>query len=388
MASQANKDKFEIALMASTDKYVKQQGRNTVTENALLDKACEGYARVPGPDACDFCVTMGAQDNFYNTQESAGGGVGHGSQDDLYHAYCNCQIVVVFRKRGKLVARDPETGKAVDYDGARMVQRYNEVGRPTFKMNPANREAVNARRRARRMNGDIPSGKQKSRNAYAGTRLSDEKFDAAMKALSEAKTLDELKAVADGIVEKWPANSSGRHVSQWSKMSKFAKEREKALAAKSTDELRTYQAVVSVKLPDYSRLSAKQFKLLSENEKEGFSRLAELRHDVVVLPNVRSAPANIDMIMDGVYWELKTPVKDGGRLKTRIGEGVTKWERLKDSDIEGLGTPKIVVDNRFSNIPDKKVIQIIKECMSEFREGNFDEAMIIRKNGRTTSIKK
>ncbi|MBQ6330389.1 MAG: hypothetical protein IJI35_15320 [Kiritimatiellae bacterium] len=132
MATEANKAAFRAALEAAVDKYVKQQGRNTIMLNAESDPACAGYARIPGPDACDFCVTMGAANDFYHTQESAGGGAGHGTSDDAYHPYCNCQVVIVFEKRGVHVARDPETGEAVPYDGADMVRRYNEVGRPTY----------------------------------------------------------------------------------------------------------------------------------------------------------------------------------------------------------------------------------------------------------------
>lgn len=132
MATKENEEKFRAAMEAATDKYVKQQARNTIALNAESDAACAGYARIPGPDACDLCVTTGAANGFYHTKESAGGGFGHGSADDAYHPYCNCQVVMVLEKRGRLVARDPETGDAVPYDGAELVRRYNEIGRPTF----------------------------------------------------------------------------------------------------------------------------------------------------------------------------------------------------------------------------------------------------------------
>lgn len=220
MATDREKKAFRDSLASGVDKYVKQQGRNTTELNCRTDAACEGYVRVPGPNACDFCLTMGAQDNFYHTRESAGGGLGHGSKDDLYHAYCNCTIALVFRRRGELVARDPDTGDAIPYDGADIVKRYREAGSPTFRKN---RVAEAERRRARRRNGDVPKSKGKS--TRYGTRLSDEDFDAAMKALSEAKNVDELHEVANRIVASWPKNANGRNQAQWARLSRLAKER-------------------------------------------------------------------------------------------------------------------------------------------------------------------
>lgn len=233
MASRGNKDKFRKALMASTDKYVKQQGRNTITENALRDAACVGYARIPSPDACEFCVTMGAHNDFYHTEESAGGGLGHGAEDDLYHPYCNCQIVEVFRRRGEHVMRDPETGEVKPYDGAELVRRYNEIGRPTFAKN---RPAENERRRMRRRNGEVPNGKSKAQRAnnVAGAKLSDAEFDAAMKSLADAQSVDELKAAAARIEASWKRNANGRNKAQWDEMSKFAKRRMGELKASVT----------------------------------------------------------------------------------------------------------------------------------------------------------
>ena len=132
MATDAEKLKFRASLEAGVDKYVKQQGRNTIALNAENDPACAGYQRVAGPDACDFCVTMSASNGFYSSEKSAGGGSGHGTAEDAYHPYCNCSIVLVFGKKGRLVARDLETGEVTPYDGRKFVERYNEIGRPTY----------------------------------------------------------------------------------------------------------------------------------------------------------------------------------------------------------------------------------------------------------------
>lgn len=233
MASEANKDNFRKAIAAPVDKYVKQQGRNTIELNCRMDPVCEGYVRIPGPDACDFCVTMGASDNFYHTEESAGGGIGHGSQDDLYHAYCNCTVAMVYRRRGELVAKDPDTDEVIPYDGASLVQRYREAGSPTFRKN---RAAEAERRRARRKNGETTIRSSRKKNPYNGAMLSDADFEAGMKALSEAESMVELKATAERIVASWPRNANGRNKAQWDKMSGLAKIRRTQLLEASERE--------------------------------------------------------------------------------------------------------------------------------------------------------
>lgn len=258
MATKADEARFRRALAASTDKYVKQQARNTIAENAQRDAACEGYARIPGPEACDFCITMGAHDHFYRTRETAGGGSGHGSKDDRYHPYCNCEICMVFRKRGKLVARDPETGEPVPYDGAEMVKRYREAGSPTFKKN---RAAENARRRGERRSGKAGTGAGKAsqrQNNYAGAKLADAEFEAFKAELADAATADELRAAAKRVERAWRPNANGRYKPQWDEMRRYARELEfsfKPMPASTIYLNRStefYERMSKVKpLPDY-----------------------------------------------------------------------------------------------------------------------------------------
>lgn len=212
-------EKCQRALEGAIDKYVKQRARNTIALNAERDPACAGYARIPGPDACDFCVTMGAANDFYHTKDSAGGGSGHGTADDHYHPYCNCQVCMVFRKGGKpggdLVARDPETGEVVPYDPADMLRRYDEAGHPTFPKAGAR------------------SGSGKPGGSGKPAVLSEKEFDAAIQQLSEASTVEELHAAGERVVSMWRAGKAGRDEAQWRRMSRFAQNREKELRGKS-----------------------------------------------------------------------------------------------------------------------------------------------------------
>ena len=141
-------------------------------------------------------------------------------------------------------------------------------------------------------------------------------------------------------------------------------------------------------VPDYGGLSGRQRRTLTENERAGHLRLARLGHDVKPQPTNRAAAASIDLIMGGEYWELKTPVGSGARLKTRIAEGVSKWRRLKDAGATDIGTPKIVVDNRFCSMGDDQAEAVIRECMALFSDDGFDEAIVIRHDGSERHIGK
>lgn len=152
MASDVAKEKFRDSLAAGIDKYVKMPGRNTISQNCERDSGCAGYARIPGPDACDFCVTMGAASDFYHTEKTAGGGISHGTADDAYHPYCNCQIAMIFKKSGRYVAKDPETGERMPYDGKELVKRYKEAGSPRFN----SKQAGSAKRKAKGGGGNKP----------------------------------------------------------------------------------------------------------------------------------------------------------------------------------------------------------------------------------------
>ena len=361
MASEENKARFIAGMDAAIDKYVKQQARNTIALNAENDPACAGYARIPGPDACDFCVTMGAANDFYHTSDTAGGGARHGTEDDAYHPYCNCSIVAVFEKNNRLVARDVDTGDVIPYDGSKFAERYDEIGMPTY------------------------SGKGGVR--YASTRS----INDPLGYIRSAKTVEEVEARFAEVYSQYKRIYGEKRMQKYVQSARSVGKRRvqeiEAGGAAAQYEERVKQNVIAVKMPDYSRFSKKQYSKLTDNEIAGHMRLAELRHDVMPLPVDRAAAANIDMIMDGEYWELKTPIGTGGRLRTRLDEGISKWTRLNNAGVRDIGTPKIVVDNRFSSMSDKDAIDIIKEKMQEHSAAGFDEAMIIRKNGRTSRIR-
>lgn len=110
------------------DKYVKQQGRNTVMQNVEHDEALVGYARVAGPDACPFCKTMSSQGFHFKSRATAMSG-SHGDVSGQFHAYCNCGLAVAFKDvKGRIRAEGLDGTDIEDWDPDELYREYQESG--------------------------------------------------------------------------------------------------------------------------------------------------------------------------------------------------------------------------------------------------------------------
>lgn len=78
-------------LLKALDYHVKRPARETVEDNARIDKGNGArYARVPqGPTTCEFCVLMASRGFMQKTKKAA-------ESDGGYHANCDCLPVVSF----------------------------------------------------------------------------------------------------------------------------------------------------------------------------------------------------------------------------------------------------------------------------------------------------
>lgn len=219
-------------LAGKVDEYVKYQGRDTITSNANRDKYAR-YARIPDGKACDFCKMLGSRGFVYRSESRAGGGMSHGSKYDSYHPWCNCQIAVTFEP-------------SLDYyykNGVKVVRGY---GGSDAKVVRAGRDGSEKMRDVdidELFDEYLKMGRSfKSQGHYRRYtdqfRLTDEQFEDAMKALDDAKTLDELYKEGARIVEDWKAGADGRPLDdfQWKKMSERAKELEKQFKSKPSEE--------------------------------------------------------------------------------------------------------------------------------------------------------
>ena len=139
---------------------------------------------------------------------------------------------------------------------------------------------------------------------------------------------------------------------------------------------------------DISGLTNRQWKKKKENhEQDGYIALnVDHGFQLKVLPE-KQDQKNLDMIIAGDYWELKTINGGGGAIPNRIDDGVLKWQdkRLIEAT-PNLGTPKLVIDNRFSTCTDEHAINVIKYKMNQYRELGYDNTILITSDNKCVYI--
>jgi len=74
-------------LAASSERQVLDAGRNTIVDNAQRDRKAKGWARVPEPGACSFCLMLATRGAVYRSEQSA---------DFKTHDHCRCHVEPVF----------------------------------------------------------------------------------------------------------------------------------------------------------------------------------------------------------------------------------------------------------------------------------------------------
>ncbi len=70
-------------------RLVLDAGRETVRRTALDDPAAEGWRRVTGGKACEFCTMLATRGGVYRSQASGGFAA---------HDHCGCTVEAVFRR--------------------------------------------------------------------------------------------------------------------------------------------------------------------------------------------------------------------------------------------------------------------------------------------------
>lgn len=233
-------------LTGKIDEYVKFGGRDTLQKNASRDPAAR-YARIPDGGACDFCRMLGSRGFVYHTEETAGG------DGNDYHPHCNCQIAVTFQpdmlfyeKNGVRVSRGYQGSETyvvkTGRDGSDKLRKVDidELYEEYLAM------------------GQSFQSTSSYRSYPSHTALTQPEFDAAMKMLEDADTLEELHDAGARIVDQWKMKSKGGALDddQWRELSKRARE----LEAQLTEREKQAQA------PQAAALIERDFKPLASIE--------------------------------------------------------------------------------------------------------------------------
>jgi hypothetical protein len=74
-------------LAAASERLVLDAGRNTVIDNAERDRKAKGWARIPEPGACSFCLMLATRGAVYRSEASGG---------FKTHDNCRCHVEPVF----------------------------------------------------------------------------------------------------------------------------------------------------------------------------------------------------------------------------------------------------------------------------------------------------
>jgi hypothetical protein len=74
-------------LAAAAERQVLDTGRQTIVDNAQADRKAKGWARVPEPGACSFCLMLATRGAVYRSEQSA---------EFKTHDHCRCHVEPVF----------------------------------------------------------------------------------------------------------------------------------------------------------------------------------------------------------------------------------------------------------------------------------------------------
>lgn len=285
------------------------------------------YARIPsGRETCGFCFMLSSRGFVYRSEKTAG-------STHAYHDHCDCVIVPGFKDL-------PASEQVEGYDPDAMLERWHEC-QDTVGTDAELRERWK-------------SMANKQRASYKGKSDAERyrRFVNAQ-AIREAETRD----------FRWLNTGEPPRIDTSS----------------------------------YSRKKLKRLKREHPHEWDGYVALSENGVKQKLDAEDRSASANIDFewIADSgrQYWELKTPERDEWALVKLLEEGYSKWERLsandarvpEEFDLSNLGNPRMVIDNRFSDMSDSDAERVVYEQMTYLTSnGSFDfsEAVLITKDGK------
>lgn len=401
-------------LPGKASKRAMQRADETIGHNARRDPAHPWWAIVPNFGACAFCIMVGSRGFVYHTNNTA---------DAQRHSNCKCAVVCDF---------DTDNPHLDGYDPGRLYDQY--LGDLAEGIVTTNGSSIGSIGLKSASNGgtqtvDALPAKSNWSGKWAKANMATN-MTTMQHYLAGAKTMEELKARMDECNDFLARSGMGKAMGkgQWRQLqaslsaSRAAiEQRGKAFAAidadKSVDDhekSRRKTRYVSIReerllfpdangnrsipidpgfgirRPDYCCMTGKQLRALAQYERDGHELLARLTFDVVPIPTEKkylpNGFPNIDLWMDGQFWELKTPQGSGSSLTKRINDGLSKWDRMHGFGLAEDDTPRIVIDNRFSTMSDSEAMLKLKTAMAVNGDRGFNDAIFISSNGAVTRL--
>ena len=125
---------------------------------------------------------------------------------------------------------------------------------------------------------------------------------------------------------------------------------------------------------DDSLLDDVQWKRLKPHEKKAWDSLAN-QHGIIaqVLPEIGDAPANIDAMISGQYWELKSPGNGKHAIDDMTKNAVRKWKKLDLHDDVRLIISASESDRDFDDLFD--------EALRRAKWYGVSELLVISRDG-------
>lgn len=401
-------------LPGKASKRAMQRADETIGYNARRDRAHPWWAIVPNPGACAFCVMVGSRGFVYHTNNTA---------DAQRHLNCKCAVVCDF---------DTDNPALDGYDPGKLYDQYlGDLAEGIVTSRGSSIGSIGLRSSADggTQSVDALPSKNNWSGKWAKANMATN-MTTMQHYLAGAESIDDLKKRMEECNDFLAKSGMGKAMSkgQWQQLqasltaSKAAiKQRGKAFAAidadKSVDDhekSKRKTRYVSIKeerllfydsmgnrsipidpggnarKPDYCCMTGKQRRALEQYERDGHGLLARLGLDVVPIPTEKkylpNGFPNIDLWMDGQFWELKTPQGTGSSLTKRINDGISKWDRMHSFGLADGDTPRIVVDNRFSTMSDSDAILKLKTAMAVNEAKGFNDAIFISSVGAVTRL--
>lgn len=280
-------EQFNEKVLDRVDYEIRRSANVCAAVNAERDPLKPRYARVPsGGETCGFCLMLASRGFVYTSEDAAG----HA------HANCDCRIVPGF-----------EGLKVEGYDPSALYSDYLDGKFGTFES-----KRGSGRHGGRRMAADSGRG-----FASVGDMS---------RYLSEAPDLESLYARCYEVQQ-----ALGRFFSDRKRRDSYLADLRRAASRRHGELVHSDGSGIVTYTKPRSELEP--------HEAAGIDLLSARGFDLETIPEIGSAPANLDIVMEGEEWEMKNVTNSGSSTGNQIGRIREKfWKIGRPGEARGVIT--------------------------------------------------